>query len=166
MCSPPPAAGAACGGVPGRMGARPIPGQIAGLELRHRQHAGAEDRIGQAKASGLRNLPCFAHVLSLGARHRPADVPQTTWDIYVSLRRQDPNIQHRFEHAKGTTQATCHGQPAICAESFRNTYASGPSHSIAVLGVLVLQVRKQCILLCLRMRRQRLLLRKLAAHAD
>jgi len=35
-----------------------IPGQIAGLELRHRQHARVEDRIRQAKASGLRNLPC------------------------------------------------------------------------------------------------------------
>jgi len=35
-----------------------IPGQIAGLELRHRQHARVEDRIRQAKAAGLRNLPC------------------------------------------------------------------------------------------------------------
>src|SRR5262249_60285174 len=34
-----------------------IPGQAAGLELRHRQHARAEDRIRQAKAAGLRNLP-------------------------------------------------------------------------------------------------------------
>ena len=38
-----------------------IPGQLAGLELRHRQHARVEDRIRQAKATGLRNLPfhCF-----------------------------------------------------------------------------------------------------------
>jgi hypothetical protein len=35
-----------------------VPGQLAGLELRHRQHARVEDRIRQAKASGLRNLPC------------------------------------------------------------------------------------------------------------
>jgi hypothetical protein len=35
-----------------------IPGQAAGLELRHRQHARVEDRIRQAKAAGLRNLPC------------------------------------------------------------------------------------------------------------
>jgi hypothetical protein len=34
-----------------------IPGQLAGLELRHRQHARVEDRIRQAKATGLRNLP-------------------------------------------------------------------------------------------------------------
>lgn len=37
-----------------------IPGQAAGLELRHRQHARVEDRIRQAKATGLRNFPCRA----------------------------------------------------------------------------------------------------------
>ncbi len=35
-----------------------VPGQLAGLELRHRQHARVEDRIREAKATGLRNLPC------------------------------------------------------------------------------------------------------------
>jgi hypothetical protein len=35
-----------------------IPHQIAGLELRHRQHARVEDRIREGKAAGLRNLPC------------------------------------------------------------------------------------------------------------
>ncbi len=35
-----------------------VPGQLAGLELRHRQHARVEDRIREAKAAGLRNLPC------------------------------------------------------------------------------------------------------------
>jgi hypothetical protein len=34
-----------------------VPGQLAGLELRHRQHARVEDRIRQSKATGLRNLP-------------------------------------------------------------------------------------------------------------
>ncbi|MGH9131000.1 MAG: IS1380 family transposase, partial [Acidimicrobiales bacterium] len=37
-----------------------IPGQVAGLELRQRQHARIEDRIRQAKAAGLANLPCRA----------------------------------------------------------------------------------------------------------
>lgn len=37
-----------------------LPGQAAGLELRHRQHARVEDRIRQAKATGLRNFPCRA----------------------------------------------------------------------------------------------------------
>jgi len=32
-------------------------GDLAGLELRHRQHARVEDRIRAAKATGLRNLP-------------------------------------------------------------------------------------------------------------
>jgi hypothetical protein len=35
-----------------------VPGQLAGLDLRHRQHARVEDRIRQAKATGLRNMPC------------------------------------------------------------------------------------------------------------
>ena len=34
------------------------PGGPAGLELRHRLHARIEDRIRQAKAAGLTNLPC------------------------------------------------------------------------------------------------------------
>ena len=34
-----------------------VPGQLGGLELRHRQHARVEDRIREAKATGLRNLP-------------------------------------------------------------------------------------------------------------
>ena len=42
--------------------ARPADGpdrrSVAELELRHRQHARVEDRIRQAKAMGLRNLPC------------------------------------------------------------------------------------------------------------
>jgi Transposase DDE domain group 1 len=35
-----------------------LPCEIDGLELRHRRHARVEDRIRQAKAAGLRNLPC------------------------------------------------------------------------------------------------------------
>ncbi len=35
-----------------------VPRQPAGLELRHRQHARVEERIRQAKAAGLANLPC------------------------------------------------------------------------------------------------------------
>lgn len=37
-----------------------VPGQIGGLELRHRQHARVEDRIRELKATGLRNLPCHS----------------------------------------------------------------------------------------------------------
>jgi Transposase DDE domain group 1 len=35
-----------------------VPGQLGGLELRHRQHARVEDAIRQAKATGLANLSC------------------------------------------------------------------------------------------------------------
>jgi len=35
-----------------------VPAQLAGLELRHRQHARVDDRIREAKAAGLANLPC------------------------------------------------------------------------------------------------------------
>ena len=35
-----------------------VPDQLAGLDLRHRQHARVENRTRQAKATGLRNLPC------------------------------------------------------------------------------------------------------------
>lgn len=41
-----------------------VPGQAAGLELRHRQHARVEDRIRAAKATGLRNLPCHETALN------------------------------------------------------------------------------------------------------
>ena len=41
-------------------GAGVVPGQVAGLELRHRQHARIEDRIRELKATGLRNLPCHS----------------------------------------------------------------------------------------------------------
>jgi hypothetical protein len=37
-----------------------VAGQVAGLELRHRQHARVEDRIRELKATGLTNLPCHA----------------------------------------------------------------------------------------------------------
>jgi hypothetical protein len=42
---------------------RVVPGQVAGLELRHRRHARIEDRIKNAKHAGLGNLPltAFAH---------------------------------------------------------------------------------------------------------
>ena len=35
-----------------------VAGQLAGLELRHRQHARVEDRIRELKAAGLTNFPC------------------------------------------------------------------------------------------------------------
>ncbi len=37
-----------------------VPGQLAGLDLRHRLHARVEDRIRQAKATGMRGFPCHS----------------------------------------------------------------------------------------------------------
>lgn len=37
-----------------------VPGQAAGLEVRHRQHARVEDRIREAKTTGPGNFPCRA----------------------------------------------------------------------------------------------------------
>lgn len=37
-----------------------VPGQLAGLELRHRQHARVEDRMREAKATGVRSQLCHA----------------------------------------------------------------------------------------------------------
>jgi hypothetical protein len=41
-----------------KTGRRKLSGGVAAADLRHRQHARVEDRIRQAKAAGLRNLPC------------------------------------------------------------------------------------------------------------
>lgn len=41
-----------------RHGRHRLAGGLAALDLRHRQHARVEDRIRQAKDTGLRNLPC------------------------------------------------------------------------------------------------------------
>jgi hypothetical protein len=42
--------------------------------------------------------------------------PRTTWDIYVSLRRQSPNAQRIFVPAEGVvTRATYHGEQTKCA---------------------------------------------------
>jgi hypothetical protein len=43
-----------------------VPGQLAGLDLRHRQHARVEDRIRQAKAMGLRGFPLHGFASNAG----------------------------------------------------------------------------------------------------
>ena len=59
-----------------------VPGQAAGLELRHRQHARVEDRIREAKATGLRNLPSV--IFSPGAG-RVADLRVCVVDSVVEV---------------------------------------------------------------------------------
>lgn len=57
-----------------------IPGGIAGLELRHRQHARVEDRIRETKQTGLRNFPCYKADPSRPDRrsHAPDPPPRPT----------------------------------------------------------------------------------------
>ena len=64
-----------------------VPGQVAGLELRHRQHARVEDRIRELKATGLRNLPCrsfWANAAWLEIVLAAADL--VTWAQLIGLR--------------------------------------------------------------------------------
>lgn len=64
-----------------------IPGQIAGLELRHRQHARVEDRIRELKTTGLRNLPChsfWANAAWLEIALAAADL--VTWTRLIGFR--------------------------------------------------------------------------------
>jgi hypothetical protein len=42
--------------------------------------------------------------------------------------------QRRFRHAKGMTRVTCHAEQAVCTESFDNTDARDPSHSLPGLA--------------------------------
>ena len=69
-----------------------VPGQVAGLELRHRQHARVEDRIRELKATGLRNLPCQsfrANAAWLETTLAAADL--VTWCRLIGF-RNDPGL--------------------------------------------------------------------------
>jgi hypothetical protein len=66
-----------------------VAGQVAGLELRHRQHARVEDRIRELKATGLRNLPChsfWANAAWLEIVLAAADL--VTWARLIGFRSQ------------------------------------------------------------------------------
>jgi hypothetical protein len=66
-----------------------IPGQAAGLELRHRQHARVEDRIREAKATGLRNLPCHATALNTAWLETVLTaIDLTTWTQLIAFTDQ------------------------------------------------------------------------------
>jgi hypothetical protein len=63
-----------------------VPGQLGGLELRHRQHARVEDRIRQAKATGLRNLPCHrAHANAAWLEIILAATDLVTWSKLIGF---------------------------------------------------------------------------------
>ena len=69
-----------------------VAGQVAGLELRHRQHARVEDRIRELKATGLRNLPChgfWANAAWLEIALAATDL--VTWAQLIGF-RTDPSL--------------------------------------------------------------------------
>ena len=71
-----------------------VPGQVAGLELRHRQHARVEDRIRELKDTGLRNLPCrsfWANAAWLEIALAAADL--VTWCRLIGF-TGDPRLAH------------------------------------------------------------------------
>jgi hypothetical protein len=118
---------------PARQRGRPQPSARSEAQRKIRDRAWR--RGGSSPATRKRQAHGLAHGPAQGvARCRPAGVAQTTWDIYARLRRQGPSTQRRFEHAKGMTRATCHGEQAMCVESFGKTDASGPAHSRSCLA--------------------------------
>lgn len=69
-----------------------VAGQVAGLELRHRQHARIEDRIRELKATGLGNLPChgfWANAAWLEIALAASDL--VTWARLIGF-RNDPSL--------------------------------------------------------------------------
>ena len=99
-----------------------VPGQLGGLELRHRQHARVEDRIRQAKATGLHNLPCHrsdanaawleiimaatdlvAGTKLLGFKNQP-DLAKSEIDTFRYRARTSPPAACRVLRRVGTTR--------------------------------------------------------------
>jgi hypothetical protein len=62
------------------------------------------------------------------------------------------------------TRATCHGEQAMCAESFGNTDASGPSHSMPCLAFSSPRSVRNVFRCACGRGRQRLLLRRVGLH--
>lgn len=99
-----------------------VPGQVAGLELRHRQHARVEDRIGEAKATGLRNFPCRA----FNENTAWLEVVMTAVDLIAWTKRiafADVPELARCEIARSAT-ASCTSPPASPTAPAACTYAS------------------------------------------
>ena len=101
-----------------------MPEQAAGLELRHRQHARVEDRIREAKATGLRNLPCHGGELNAAGSRRYT--PRSTWSPGPSSSRsptppnwpvRDPRVplpraaRRRPDHLRRSPDPAAHRRP-------------------------------------------------------
>ena len=108
-----------------------VPGQLAGLDLRHRQHARVEDRIRQAKATGMRNFPCH---LSYAANSAWLEIVMTAMDLVAwtktpGLRRRTKTSPPVRSRRSGTECCTSPpGSPAapVKPDSASTSTGGGP----------------------------------------
>ena len=106
-------------------GAGVVPGQVAGLELRHRQHARIEDRIRELKATGLRNLPCHsfdANAAWLEIVLAAADL--VTWTRLIGFTPHP--LAWPAPRSLPSATESCTSQPASPAAPANDGYASTP----------------------------------------
>ena len=87
-----------------------VPGQLAGLELRHRQHDRVEERIREAKTTGLRNLPFN----SFDANKAWLEIVMTATDLVAWAKLIGFTDHPDLTGAKSTPSATgsCTSPPA------------------------------------------------------
>ena len=99
-----------------------VPGQAAGLELRHRQHARVEDRIREAKATGLRNLPSGPSPRTTPGS-KSSSRPSTSWP---GPRRSASPRSPRWPAARSPRSATacCTSPPGSPAAPDKSDCAS------------------------------------------
>ena len=101
-----------------------VPGQLAGLELRHRQHARVEDRIREAKAAGLVNLPCHG----FDANAAWLEIVLAAADLVAWAQLIGFADARSWPAAKSLLSATgcCTSRPASPAAPANDGYASTP----------------------------------------
>ena len=102
-----------------------VPGQLAGLELRHRQHARVEDRIREAKATGLRNLPCHrsdANAAWLEIILAATDL--VAWTKLIGF--TEPAGSGHAARSTPSATGSCTSPPASPAAPAKSGYASTP----------------------------------------
>jgi hypothetical protein len=102
-----------------------VPGQLGGLELRHRQHARVEDRIRQAKATGLHNLPCHrADANAAWLEIIMAATDLVAWTKLLGFKDQ-PDLA-KSERSTPSDTESCTSPPASPAAPDRSGCGSTP----------------------------------------
>ncbi|CAM4475168.1 hypothetical protein MB901379_00596 [Mycobacterium basiliense] len=101
-----------------------VPGQLAGLELRYRKHARVEDRIREAKAAGLANLPCHG----FGANAAWVEIVLTAADLVSWTKIIGFTAAPSWPAPRSPRPATesCTSPPASPAASAEAAFASTP----------------------------------------